>query len=106
MISEYAKSRIDSLSEEDLRHEVSLGSSSRFQREKFAYIQNRLSDLETKRMQENAQASNPANESWVARHTGTLIMALAVIIAPVIGGVILIYSQNLSPPDNTRKSVV
>ena len=104
MISEDAKSRIDSLSEEELRYEVDLGAKSRFQREKFAYVQSRLSELEAKKLQETSQASNPTNESWISRHTGALITALATIVAAIIGGVFLFTSQTPSSIENQQSS--
>jgi len=104
MITEDAKLRIDSLSEEELRYEVNLGTKSRFQREKFAYVQSRLSELEAKRMQGTVQASNTTNESWVVRHTGALITAFATIVAAIIAGAFLIASQNPSPIENQRSS--
>ena len=60
-LSEDNKSRIRSLTTNEMRYEIALGRRSRFQREKFAYLQacykGRLSEEETK----------PAGEQSVAR---------------------------------------
>jgi len=80
MISEDSKTLIDALSEEELRYEVNLGRRSRFQREKFAYVQTRLSELEATKMQRTEQDSDVTKSSWVARHTGPMITASATKI--------------------------
>lgn len=46
-LSENAKARIDSLSEQELRLEVEQGRASRFQREKYAYLKVRLAEIES-----------------------------------------------------------
>ena len=45
-ISESAKARIDSLPEQEIRHEIERGRTSRFQREKYAYLKVRLAEIE------------------------------------------------------------
>lgn len=49
MVSEKAKSAIDTLSESEIRHEIEKGRTSRFQRDNYAYLKVRLAEIESKK---------------------------------------------------------
>lgn len=103
MISNSAQAEIDKMSREELTLELNKGSRSRFQRDNFAYLQARLSELEQREeadyskaqlslaekanviARESNELSRTANATSEKAHRmatiSTLVALLAVIVA-------------------------
>lgn len=67
MVPEETRQQIDSMLRHELQAEIDLGIRSRFQREKYAYLQTRLKTLE-----EEGEAQQHSKELEVARDANTL----------------------------------
>ena len=94
MLTEESKKRIEAMSVSEIAYEIELGTRSRFQREKMAY----LKKLHKERMHENAVAS-PKHSFKHSIHRAlmdTPAIAYKSLIGIVIGGVITALAVKLS----------
>ena len=80
-LSEDKKKRIESLSLEEMAYEVNLGSSSRFQRESFAYLKS-CYDSKLRSDEENKRSlEEPAShEDWHKIPTGIVTLGVVIVI--------------------------
>jgi hypothetical protein len=103
MISEEAKKEIDALSKEELRHEINKKNRSRFQGDKYAYLQTCLAILEDQEqeVQRQQNVSQKQEELSIAReanqlsHKANNLSKIAIyisVIAAIIALGALIYN--------------
>lgn len=96
MISDDKKKRIESLSSDEMLYEINLGRRSRFQREKFAYLQTcyqkRIDEEKLKKLLSQNQSTNKttdiANEKHYPRESTLKKIAIGVVIV-VLGSMAL-----------------
>ena len=73
MLTEEQKRRIEALSTDEMAYEIQLGNSSRFQREKFAYLK-----VCYQKRQEPEKAE--AKEAWHTTSLGKIAIGVAVVV--------------------------
>lgn len=83
-LSEKAKANIDSLSEQEVRFEIEKGRASRFQREKYAYLKVRLSEIESAKEADRMSEKNEKNgglSNWRAKVENNPLFFAAGLVA-------------------------
>lgn len=104
MISADIKATIDALSKDDLHHEIGKESQSRFQEDHYAYLKDRLTQLE----QQEAAANPPARGNEGGRRfswdqiSAAIALVLSVLTLLVGGG----WYQEYRKAQDTRNEVV
>ncbi|MGD0623368.1 MAG: hypothetical protein ABSB32_01470 [Thermodesulfobacteriota bacterium] len=89
MLSDEAKKTIDALSKDELRQEINKGDRSRFQRDKFAYLQARYAAIEEQgqhkiRQEDVAHKTeelNLAREANQLSHKANKLSKIAIVIS-------------------------
>jgi len=87
MLSEISKAAVDSLSKEELQHEINLAARSRFQGEKFAYVKTRLSALlAAEQAHDKAEQSTDRKKELFLKSISTWVAIGTSVLGLVFGG--------------------
>jgi hypothetical protein len=86
MISEASKVEIDSLSKSALRYEIERGRESRYQGDRFAYLQTRLAELEELDRRREKAAELAVNRSDQRFNRITASLGLVIALLGLVGG--------------------
>lgn len=87
MLSAETKAAIDALTPEELEHEINLGPKSRFQGEKFAYVQTRKATLATQKADsEKAAEATQKQREFRLSSISTWVVIACSVISLIFGG--------------------
>lgn len=101
MLSDESKKAIDALSKDDLLLEVNKGRSSRFQSEKFAYLQSRLQRIQESdnaaqheaELEVGIEANNIARDANATAKKSLRLSVLSIIVA-VVAIIVAMWAKN------------
>ena len=106
-LDDTTRGKIDSMSEDELLHEINLGAKSRFQGSKFAYVKTRLGHLKNKQEQDARDAQQEAvrEANFIAKR-GWWVQAGIALLGAIAAGVATWFLNHLADEQRDRERFI